>query len=141
MDRLTVRIPSALHDDLETIVESGYYPGRSEAVRDGLRALLNGNVPFDGTDDLDEDWESTTRLNVRLPEPMLATVRQHADTDTYSHQSEVIRAGIRTLVRLVPPADAGETFATPDGPGPTSYSPTRLADRDWSSIASTHGGD
>lgn len=41
MDRITVRIPKPQVEDIEARVNDGEFPNRSEAVRAGVRELLN----------------------------------------------------------------------------------------------------
>lgn len=39
MERVTVRIPTGMLDDVEQLVERGEFVNRSEAIRDALRGL------------------------------------------------------------------------------------------------------
>lgn len=39
-DRVTVRVPAPLLDEIEQLVETGIYVNRSEAIRDGLREII-----------------------------------------------------------------------------------------------------
>lgn len=41
MERLTMRAPKRLLDEIDTLVENGYYPNRSEAIRTAIRDMLN----------------------------------------------------------------------------------------------------
>lgn len=45
MDRVTVRVPRQQMKELEQLVEDGVYPNRSEAIRAGVRNLLNAERP------------------------------------------------------------------------------------------------
>ena len=40
-DRVTIRLPAGLNDRLDTAVENGQFVDRSEAVREGLREVLD----------------------------------------------------------------------------------------------------
>lgn len=42
MEKVTVRVPRALFEQLEDAVENDEFPNRSEAVREGLRAVVGG---------------------------------------------------------------------------------------------------
>lgn len=39
-DRVTVRVPAPLLNEIEQLVENGFYVNRSEAIRDGLREVV-----------------------------------------------------------------------------------------------------
>jgi len=39
MERVTIRIPSEMVEDLDNLVDRGEYPSRSEAIRAGVREL------------------------------------------------------------------------------------------------------
>ncbi|APX98646.1 ribbon-helix-helix domain-containing protein [Natronorubrum daqingense] len=41
MERVTHRMPERLVNGIESLVDAGHYPNRSEALRDGARTLLN----------------------------------------------------------------------------------------------------
>ncbi|WP_436348824.1 ribbon-helix-helix domain-containing protein [Natronorubrum sp. FCH18a] len=55
MERVTHRMPKQLVDGLESLVDAGHYPNRSEALRDGARALLNEHSQLEFERDTNED--------------------------------------------------------------------------------------
>lgn len=40
MERVTIRVPDVLLEDVDELAEDGHYSNRSEAMRDGLRRLV-----------------------------------------------------------------------------------------------------
>ena len=53
MNRITLRIPDEQREALETLVEAGRYPNRSEAIRAAIRDLTADEL--DAPDDADPD--------------------------------------------------------------------------------------
>lgn len=45
MERATIRVPEQQLDRVETLVEAGNYPNRSEAIRAAIRQLLEDEYP------------------------------------------------------------------------------------------------
>jgi metal-responsive CopG/Arc/MetJ family transcriptional regulator len=46
--RITVRLPPALCDDLDRLVEDGQFSNESDVVRTALRQLTHSDEPLDG---------------------------------------------------------------------------------------------
>jgi Arc/MetJ-type ribon-helix-helix transcriptional regulator len=57
MERVTLRIEKQNLEDLDSLVEEGEYPNRSEAVRDGIRTLLD-----EYSNEYDSIHDSRTRV-------------------------------------------------------------------------------
>ncbi|WP_440767542.1 ribbon-helix-helix domain-containing protein [Natronorubrum sp. DTA7] len=63
MERVTHRMPEQLVDGLESLVDAGHYPNRSEALRDGARALLNEHSQLALESDQDDSADKPVRTD------------------------------------------------------------------------------
>ena len=52
MEMITVYVPRGLLDRLDNLVREGYYPNRSEAIREAIRDLVNYHEKSGGDENL-----------------------------------------------------------------------------------------
>lgn len=60
-DRVTVRVPAPLLDEIEQLVENGFYVNRSEVIRDGLREVVQKQAVASDDDSTDTNDDHSDR--------------------------------------------------------------------------------
>ncbi|MFH1683195.1 MAG: ribbon-helix-helix domain-containing protein [Candidatus Woesearchaeota archaeon] len=65
METIQIRLTKKLVEEIDELVNEGYYPNRSEAVRDAVRRMIMDTEEFEDVEDGDTDGPTEIPEHVR----------------------------------------------------------------------------